>query len=368
MKIIHCADIHLDSKMTSNLDKEKAKIRKGELVLTFKRMVEYAVSNCISAILICGDLFDSKVISAYARNAVLTSINENPGIDFFYIKGNHDSDGFIDSIRDIPENMHLFNESWTSYSLSKNGKIKLHGCELLGTDSAKQQASFAPNPMDINIVMLHGQVAETSIGEKTEIIDLRKFRNKGINYLALGHIHEYRTEVLDGEGKYCYSGCLEGRGFDECSSHGFVVLDIDEYTGVIKDDFIPFASRNLFTVYVDISGLNNSQEIISTIKDKLTQNPEIRSKDMIKIVLTGEVGVDCEKDIDFITQAVFDEYFFVKVCDESGIYIDYESYLLDESLKGEFVRLVKASNHSEEKKAEIIKLGLHVLSGGKAEE
>ena len=29
MKILHCADLHLDSKMTANLDKEKAKERKG---------------------------------------------------------------------------------------------------------------------------------------------------------------------------------------------------------------------------------------------------------------------------------------------------------------------------------------------------
>ena len=31
MKIIHCADIHLDSKMSANLTKEKARERKTEL-------------------------------------------------------------------------------------------------------------------------------------------------------------------------------------------------------------------------------------------------------------------------------------------------------------------------------------------------
>ena len=30
MKILHCADIHLDSAMTANLDKDKAKERKSE--------------------------------------------------------------------------------------------------------------------------------------------------------------------------------------------------------------------------------------------------------------------------------------------------------------------------------------------------
>ena len=31
MNIIHCADLHLDSKMESNLDREKAVERKSEL-------------------------------------------------------------------------------------------------------------------------------------------------------------------------------------------------------------------------------------------------------------------------------------------------------------------------------------------------
>lgn len=37
MKIIHCADLHLDSKMTSNLSKEQAKERKnGNTAYIFK--------------------------------------------------------------------------------------------------------------------------------------------------------------------------------------------------------------------------------------------------------------------------------------------------------------------------------------------
>ena len=55
MKIIHCADLHLDSNMTSNLTKEKANERKAELLATFERMVTYAKNNDIHIILIAGD-------------------------------------------------------------------------------------------------------------------------------------------------------------------------------------------------------------------------------------------------------------------------------------------------------------------------
>ena len=66
MKIIHCADLHLDSKMTSNLDREKARERKNELLLTYKRMIDYANKEGITDIIIAGDLFDTKNVSKKA--------------------------------------------------------------------------------------------------------------------------------------------------------------------------------------------------------------------------------------------------------------------------------------------------------------
>ncbi len=39
MRFIYCADIHLDSKMETNLSSPKAKERKKEILNTFERMV-----------------------------------------------------------------------------------------------------------------------------------------------------------------------------------------------------------------------------------------------------------------------------------------------------------------------------------------
>ena len=77
MKIIHCADLHLDSAMNTHFSGVKAKERKNELLETFRRMIGYAVDNDVVAIIIAGDLFDRKNISATARNTVLYEINNN---------------------------------------------------------------------------------------------------------------------------------------------------------------------------------------------------------------------------------------------------------------------------------------------------
>ena len=42
MRLIHCSDLHLDSKMESNLSPRQARERSGEICATFVRMVRWA--------------------------------------------------------------------------------------------------------------------------------------------------------------------------------------------------------------------------------------------------------------------------------------------------------------------------------------
>ena len=50
MKIIHCSDLHLDSKLEANLDKEKAKQRRDEILYSFQNMVNFANNNDVRII------------------------------------------------------------------------------------------------------------------------------------------------------------------------------------------------------------------------------------------------------------------------------------------------------------------------------
>ena len=45
MKLIHTADLHLDSELSAHLDKERAKMRRAEILDTFRRMVSWAEEN-----------------------------------------------------------------------------------------------------------------------------------------------------------------------------------------------------------------------------------------------------------------------------------------------------------------------------------
>ncbi len=362
MKILHCADLHLDSKLTANLDKDRAKERKGEILHTFEKMVQYAVEQEIYVILIAGDLFDTRHVSANARNIVLQAIMEHADIHFYYLRGNHDSDNFLAELEEIPDNLYLFGSDWTSYTEAE-GKVTISGMEFIGGNAGSADVSLVLDAGKFNIVMLHGQEAESKGKDKTEIIHLKAFRNKGIDYMALGHIHAYKKEQLDARATYCYPGCLEGRGFDECGEHGFVVLDIDTETMHYTHEFVPFAYRTLHMVEVDVTDCQTTAEMIARVEMVLRQHAFLNSC-LLKIVLTGMLDVECEKDISYIRTRFQDDYYFVKVYDETILKIAVESYMLDVSLKGEYVRQVMADDSlSEEDKKIIIRYGLQAIAG-----
>lgn len=364
MRLIHCADLHLDSVMTTHLSKEKAKERKAELLHTFLRMVDYAREKQVKMILIAGDLFDKKNISATARNAVKQAVQENEDITFFYLQGNHDVNFFLTEDEDIPTNLKRFGEEWTSYCIEEAGRrLVITGLELTKENAGYASHSLMLDLEDFNIVMLHGQEAEYAAKDKTEVIPLEHLRNKGIDYLALGHVHAYKKERLDSRGEYCYCGCLEGRGFDECGEHGFVLVDIDMRNGAYSTEFVPFATRNLYTVPIDISGCRSTMEIEKRVRECLISSGYGKNC-LIEVVLEGQVEVDCEKDVIYLSNWLKDDYYFVRVKDNSNIRVDYDAYALDESLKGEFVRTVRAQEElSEEDKGAIIQWGIQALAG-----
>ena len=368
MKIIHCADIHLDSKMSANLTKEKARERKTELLTTFQNMVAYGAEQGVAAIIIAGDLFDTKNVSATARNVVKDLIQGHPQIAFYYLQGNHDEGSFTSGLSELPENLHLFGNNWTSYELSGTENTSGKGVAVTGVELTPENSGSIYNTLSLdadqcNIVVLHGQESEYSAKDKAEVIHLTALKNKGIDYLALGHIHGYKKERLDGRGVYCYPGCLEGRGFDECGEHGVVELSVDEAAGTVESCFVPFASRNLYTIPVDITGCVSTMEILERMKEE-TDAANYPEKSLVKYELTGKVDVESEKETDFLLHQFSSRFYFVKIKDSSKYLVDYASFAKDVSLKGEFIRTVMGREDlSEEDKAAVIHYGLQALAG-----
>ena len=89
VKILHTADIHLDSPF-SLLDVKKAQARKAELRGTFSSMMLYAKSEKYHIVLMAGDLFDSEFATKETLEMMATQFASAPECRFVISPGNHD--------------------------------------------------------------------------------------------------------------------------------------------------------------------------------------------------------------------------------------------------------------------------------------
>lgn len=365
MKIIHCADIHLDSPMESKLDKEKSKKRKIELIENFKKMVDFAKEQEVKIIIIAGDLFDDtkKTMLKGTKRFIINLIKDNKDIDFIYLKGNHDMNDFLEG-EEKPENIKLFDEDWKQY---RYDDIVISGVEL-----NKNKLNIYDNLIlkyeDYNIVTLHGQIDKAiSLKDKTETIYLNQLKNKNIDYLALGHIHKRDEGKLDNRGIYCYSGCLEGRSFDECGEKGFILLDI-ENGKLINKKFIKHSKRTIHDIDVNITEIKTQNQLEDIVEEKLKT---IDSNDLVRVNFIGDYVVNKSGDdlgnyLEFekIKTKYKDEYFYFEVREQLKKVVNYQEFKNDISLKGEFIRCVEKEEMSDDEKSEICIMGIKAILGG----
>ena len=355
MKFIHCADLHLDSKI-DGLPSDKSKIRRDEILRTFERLCDYASVNSVMAVIIAGDMFDTARVTTKTRDRVFNAIKKNPNVDFLYLSGNHDDENFISASETLPENLKVFGESWSNF---RYGNVTISGVILNALNSRTIYDTLKLSEQEINIVCMHGQVAGYKSDEAAEIISIPRLKDKFIDYLALGHIHSYSKGDINHRGKYAYSGCLDGRGFDELGDKGFVLIEVENEK--LNTEFVNFSSRNLEVFEFNVEDFSEwysaSEQLFIEIKSAFKQT------DLIKVVLKGSHKTDFYIDKDNLANRLNEYFFFAKVYDRTELKVEPEDYLMDKSVRGEFVRTVWESDMSAEDKHKVILCGLNALKG-----
>lgn len=357
MRLLHCADLHLDAALTNHISIEHAKELQSELLLGFGRIVQDARDLGAEAVLISGDLFDSERVLHQSARYIYDTIRQASDISFFYLCGNHDPIGGPRLDR-IPENLRIFSGGWESESCALSGGRQV---VISARTTGRRPDQIPEKPHlrkeDVNIVMLHGQLTR---GSTTEYgIDLRMLEEEPIAYLALGHLHSHQVGALR-YGTYCYPGCHMGRGFDECGEHGYELIEIDEATGEVTHLFRPLEARLFWELPVDLTDASGLLEVQRRCEEVLSEQG-VRSKDYVKLILKGQVAETVDlMQLRFLLKGLCEE---LRLRDESGMKTDWETLLAQPSLKGELARCLRDSDLSEDKQHKILALGLKVLRG-----
>lgn len=353
MKILHCADIHLESKLGA-LSHNLALMRRDEILQSFCNLAKQAQQNGFGAFVVAGDLFEGSDVSPSTKRALIDAFCSAPDVRFFILTGNHDQSAFgEDFARRLPKNVTLFGEGINSCVVED---VCFVGVDLT-TVSQQQILDFDWQREYYNVLICHGDVGKRS---EYGAIDLDAFFDKPIDYFALGHIHSYSKEPA-GRGFAVYSGCLEPRGYDETGLKGFVRID----TGVLNRQesisFVPYSKRIAYELKLDVSDCNGKTQIVDKAKQVLSAL-EISPLDMVEFYLVGSVAEDCVFSELTVKQELQPLLFDVKVKNKTKVKVDLDSLMATPSLKAEFLKLANEIEN-EELRDVVIRYGLNALNG-----
>ena len=332
IKILHAADFHLDSAF-AGLTSEQAKLRRRESRQLLEQLSNYVNQQSVEVVLLAGDLFDGATTYRETIEALVDALGGMQA-KVFIAPGNHDFYSARSPYATLrwPENVHIF-------KTREIERVELPelGCAVYGaafTDAAQETGllrGFAASDDGFtNLMVLHGDL--NAAEARYDPITREQIAASGLDYLALGHTHQFGGVQTAGRTAYAYAGCPEGRGFDETGDKGVLCGTVEREKVDIK--FIPFAKRRYRILYADTTN-KTPEEALQAVM------PETAASDLCRVIFTGgtdERGVD----ITSIQERFAPDFFHLELRDETHIREDIWARAQEDSLRGLFLRELRA--------------------------
>ena len=349
VSFLHTADIHLDAPFSSLGDEDKAGKRKNELESCLGRIIQRVQEAGINILIISGDLFEDKHIKGSTILKVKNLFTEIYNTEIVIIPGNHDplsQNSFyrttvwgsnVHILEDPEQVLYLEKYNTCIYNLGAKNNVRTDMELIPGTGLAKDR---------FNILLLHGTVDIPFEEDNYNSITSKELFSLNMDYIALGHMHCY-SELKNESTVMVNPGSPEPLGFDEEGEHGYVqgLLSISEDCEKQCDiSFIKDAARHYHNIDVNISGCSGDSEVVEKICPA-GQMPgmgqfSFKETDFYRITLTGFISKDYSPDLGFIQETLSSRCFYINLRNQTSVKFEYECYLEDPGIKGEFIRRI----------------------------
>lgn len=358
IKVLHCADLHFDTPF-KELSKEVSDTSKNELLEVFKNIIDLAIDENIEVLLIAGDIFDNLTVNKNTLFFISDQIRRIDNIKVFISPGNHDpynEKSFYNMIN-WPGNVYIFKGDMEFREVKELNLIVWGAGFRNNYENETLLRGVNVDNDKINIMILHGEIASINSKNEYNPIYINDIYNSNIDYIALGHRHKFSGILKEGMTTYAYSGCPQGRGFDESGEKGVIIGEV--YRGGTDLRFFPICKRKYVTKEINITGTNSYDEVIFKILSDLS-NEEIH-KNFYKIILKGELKEHFNLKENLLIEKLKNKFYYIKIINDTSIEINLEELSKDYSIKGKFIAkiLEKLKDASDDDK-EILKLALKI--------
>ncbi|SHJ70436.1 metallophosphoesterase family protein [Halodesulfovibrio aestuarii] len=301
---IHAADLHLDAafKGVANVSSQVAGALRAATFEALERLTELACSERPLFVVLAGDVYNQEDQSLKARFALLDACKRmrDAGVRVFIVHGNHDPLLETEKSFSFPDNVHIFgSDSVEQVRIENiNGELVtvVHGVSHGKHNERRKLArQYSRTEDDVfQIAVLHCTVDSVAASEQYAPASIADFAKSGIEYWALGHIHE--QQIVSREPFVVYSGNIQGLHINEQGERGCLLVNVEN--GEVSTRHHTLGGILWKIESVDISNVAQVdllEEVVESCLENVAQQLPTACKGVIvRLVLEGRSILDAE--------------------------------------------------------------------------
>jgi DNA repair protein SbcD/Mre11 len=230
VKILHAADLHLDSPLGglefyegAPVDEVRSATRRALV-----NLVDYCLGERVELLLLAGDLYDGDWRD-YSTGLFflqqMARLADGP-TRVVWVRGNHDAQSQITRHLSPPGHVRELSVSEPESAVFDDLGIVVHGRGYAVRDTKDNLVTDYPAriPGLLNLGLLHTAVDGREPHARYAPCTLDQLRACSYDYFALGHVHA--REVLSTDPWVVFPGNLQGRHVRECGPKGATVIEV----------------------------------------------------------------------------------------------------------------------------------------------
>jgi exonuclease SbcD len=292
LKLVHAADLHIDSPLRglSRYEGAPVDLLRNATRRALENLVELCIQEEAGLLLLAGDIFDGDWRD-YATGlffAAQMARLRRAGVRVALVRGNHDAASQISRELRLPDNVHELPTKKPGSLVFEDLGVAVHGQGFAAREVREDLAARYPQPLAslFNIGLLHtslgGRPGHATYAPST--IDV--LRARGYDYWALGHVHA--REVVCEEPLIVFPGNLQGRHARETGAKGATLIALQD--GRIADvRHEPLDVVRFCVCQVDLSSAHDAHDAVELTRARLSEHAREAAGRLLaaRVVLRG---------------------------------------------------------------------------------
>ncbi len=277
-RILHAADIHLDSPLRNLESYDQAPLEqiRGASRRALENLVRLAIDEHVDLVVIAGDLYDgdwkdqNTGLFFVGQAAKLT----RAGIPVVVIRGNHDAENIMTSSLPLPKNPDgseiMMESKKVDCRTFESIGVAVHGRSFRTKAELEDLSRSYPRPHSgmFNLGLLHTSLTGAEGHDTYSPCKPSELSAKEYDYWALGHVHTRGEHGLPGEAPIVFSGNIQGRHIRESGAKGCYILDVDD-RGNIDLNFHPLDVVRWESFELDAGEVQSTDDIVEAYESWL---------------------------------------------------------------------------------------------------